>query len=151
VRLAKTTWGNHSRHVALYLTTRGLTTSTIPDRTRQFQIDFDFIDHQVRVCASDGARRGFPLTPMSVAGFFRGLTHFLAEMAIPVGIHDVPNEIPDPISFSQDRGHAAYDYDHANRYWRELLQADRVFERFRARFTGKCRPVHFFWGATTLR
>ncbi len=150
VRLAKTTWVNHSWHVTLYVSARGLTTMPIPDGPRQFQIDFDFIDHRLFVCSSDGARKSLPLAPMSVADFRRGLIGLLAEMDIHVSIHDLPNEIPDPIPFSQDRVHAAYDADFANRYWRVLVQADRVLKAFRARFTGKCSPVHFFWGSNDL-
>ena len=150
IRLAKTIWVNHSWHVALYLTARGLTTSPIPDGSRQFQIDFDFVDHRLLVCASDGERRVLPLAPMAVADFYRRLMALLAELGIEVRIRAVPNEIPDPIPFAQDRTHAAYDPDSVTRYWRVLLQADRVLKDFRARFTGKCSPVHFFWGSNDL-
>jgi len=61
-----------------------------------------------------------------------------------------PNEVADPIAFDEDERHASYDPDYANRFWRVLLQSDRVFKRFRARFIGKCSPVHFFWGAPDL-
>jgi hypothetical protein len=150
IRLAKTAWVNHSWHVALYVTARGLTTSPIPDGPRQFQIDFDFVDHRLLVCASDGERRVLPLAPMAVADFYRRLMALLAELGIEVRIRAVPNEIPDPIPFDQDRTHAAYDPDSVTRYWRALLQADRVLKDFRARFTGKCSPVHLFWGSNDL-
>jgi hypothetical protein len=150
VRLSKSTWVNHSWHVTLYLTARGLTTSPIPDGERQFQIDFDFIDHRLLVSVSDGQRGILPLAPMSVADFYRRLTGLLAELGITVAIHARPNELPDPIPFAADRIHAAYDADYANRYWRALLQADRVLKVFRAHFTGKCSPVHFFWGSNDL-
>ncbi len=150
IRLAKTTWVNHSWHVALYVTARGLTTSPIPDGSRQFQIDFDFVDHRLMVYASDGERRDLPLAPMAVADFYRRLMALLAELGIEVRIRAIPNEIPDPIPFGQDRTHAAYDPDSVNRYWCVLLQADRVLKDFRARFTGKCSPVHFFWGSNDL-
>jgi hypothetical protein len=150
VRLSKSDWVNHSWHVTLYLTARGLTTSPIPDGARQFQIDFDFIDHRLTVSVSDGAVRSLPLAPMAVADFYLGLTGLLAELGIEVAIHPKPNEVPDPIPFHRDRVHAAYDADYANRYWRVLLQAERVLRRFRARFTGKCSPVHFFWGSNDL-
>jgi len=150
VRLSKSTWVNHSWHVTLYLTARGLTTSPIPDGERQFQIDFDFIDHRLLVSVSDGRQASLPLAPMSVADFSRRLTGLLAELGIAVAIHARPNELPNPISFAEDRIHAAYDADYASRYWRALLQADRVLKVFRARFTGKCSPVHFFWGSNDL-
>ncbi len=150
VRLANSPWINHSWHVTLYVTARGLSTSPIPDRQRQFQIDFDFVDHRLLVSVSDGQTRVLPLVPMSVADFYAQLMGVLAELGISVQIHGLPNEIPDPIPFSQDRIHAAYDAEYANRYWRVLLQADRVFQAFRARFIGKCSPVHFFWGSNDL-
>jgi hypothetical protein len=150
VRLAKSTWVNHSWHVTLYLTARGLTTSPIPDGQRQFQIDFDFIDHQLLVYLSDGAIRSLPLAPMSVADFYGRLMDLLADLGISIRIHGAPNEVPDPIPFGKDRLHAAYDADYANRFWRVLIQADRVLKEFRARFTGKCSPVHFFWGSNDL-
>jgi hypothetical protein len=150
IRLAKSPWINHSWHVTLYVTTRGLTTSPIPDGQRQFQIDFDFIEHRLLVSVSDGQTRILPLDPMSVADFYAQLMGLLAELGISVQIHELPNEMPDPIPFSQDGVHAAYDAEYANRYWRVLLQTDRVFHAFRARFTGKCSPVHFFWGSNDL-
>lgn len=150
VRLARSVWVNHSWHVTLYVTTRGLTTSPIPDGQRQFQIDFDFIDHQLSISVSDGETRVLPLVAMSVAEFYERLMGQLDELGISVRIHELPNEIPDPIPFSQDRLHAAYDAEYANRYWRVLLQVDRVMKQFRARFTGKCSPVHFFWGSNDL-
>ncbi len=150
VRLVKTTWVNHSWHVALYVTARGLTTSPIPDGQRVFQIDFDFIDHRLLVSESNGETRSLVLAPMSVADFYQGLMGLLAELGIGAGIHEVPNEIPDPVPFSHDQVHAAYDPEYANRYWRVLLQVDRVLKEFRARFTGKCSPVHFFWGSNDI-
>jgi hypothetical protein len=150
VRLAKSTWINHSWHVTLYVTARGLTTSPIPDGQRQFQIDFDFIDHRLLVSVSNGETRSLPLAPMSVADFYQGLMGLLAELDIDVRLHELPNEIPDPVPFSQDHVHAAYDSDYANRYWRVLLQVERVLKEFRACFTGKCSPVHFFWGSNDM-
>jgi hypothetical protein len=150
VRLAKSPWVNHSWHVTLYVTARGLTTSPIPDGQRQFQIDFDFLDHRLRVSVSDGGIRELPLLPMSVADFYGGLMQLLGELGVTVRIDELPNEIADPIPFGRDRTHASYDAEYATRYWRVLLQADRVFKAFRARFTGKCSPVHFFWGSNDL-
>jgi hypothetical protein len=136
--------------VTLYVTARGLTTSPIPDGERQFQIDFDFIDHRLLVSVSNGETRSLPLAPMSVADFYQGLMGLLAELDIDVSLHELPNEMPDPVLFSQDHVHAAYDADYASRYWRVLLQVDRVLKEFRACFTGKCSPVHFFWGSNDM-
>jgi hypothetical protein len=150
IRLTKTPWVNHSWHVTLYVTPRGLTTSPITDGSRQFQIDFDFIDHRLVIAASDGSSRSLALEPMTVADFYAAVMNMLHELEIDVVINTLPNEIPDPIRFDADRIHSAYDADYANRFWRVLLQADRVFRQFRASFTGKCSPVHFFWGSFDL-
>ena len=147
IRLAKTPWINHSWHVTLYVTSRGLTTSPIPYDGRAFQIDFDFIDHALLIQTSDGATRRLALEARSVAEFHDALMAALAELDIRVRIHGRPNEVADPIPFREDRAHAAYDADYAQRFWRVLLQADRVFKQFRTRFLGKVSPVHFFWGS----
>jgi hypothetical protein len=150
IRLAQSPWINHSWHVTLYVTTRGLTTSPIPYGNRTFQIDFDFINHQVTIQSSDGGMAGFSLQPQSVAAFYGRLKDEMAKLDLHVNINQKPNEIPDPIPFDQDETHKAYDQVYANRFWRVLVQADRVFKEFRARFVGKCSPVHYFWGAPDL-
>jgi hypothetical protein len=150
VRLAQTPWVNHAWHATLYVTSRGLTTSPIPHGSRTFEIDFDFVDHQLTIRASDGGTGGFALEPVSVAAFHARLLEELRRLNVPVTIHGRPNEIPDCIPFDQDEVHRAYDAEYANRFWRILLQADRVFKIFRVRFGGKCSPVHFFWGAPDL-
>jgi hypothetical protein len=147
IRLAQTPWTNHSWHVTLYVTSRGLTTSPIPYGERAFQIDFDFIDHALSIQTSDGAVRRLPLQPQSVAEFHDQLLATLAEVGVRVRIHGRPNEVADPIPFREDREHAAYDADYAQRFWRVLLQVDRVLKQFRTRFLGKVSPVHFFWGS----
>ncbi len=150
IRLAQTPWANHSWHVTLYVTPRGLTTSPIPYEARAFQIDFDFIDHALLISASDGGERRMPLAPRTVADFHDRLMAALAELGIRVRIHGSPNELPDPIPFAKDREHAAYDPEYAQRFWRVLLQTDRVLEQFRTGFLGKASPVHFFWGSFDL-
>jgi len=150
IRLARTPWLNHSWHVVLYVTARGLTTSPIPDGARSFQIDFDFIDHVLRISASDGQQRQLPLVPLSVAAFYTAVMATLGELGIEVTIDDKPNELPDPIRFGEDHIHASYDPDAAHRFWQILRQADRVFAQFRTGFLGKSSPVHFFWGSFDL-
>jgi hypothetical protein len=147
IRLAQAPWTNHSWHVTLYVTPRGLTTSPIPYDGRAFQIDFDFIDHALLIETSYGARRRLALEPKSVAEFHDQLLAALAELDIRVRIHGSPNEVAIPIPFREDREHAAYDAEYAQRFWRVLLQVDRVLKEFRARFCGKVSPVHFFWGS----
>jgi hypothetical protein len=150
IRLMLTPWTNHSWHVTLYLTARGLTTSPIPHGTRLFEIDFDFIDHKLLLATSDGARREMLLGPQSVAQFYQTLMSILRELNLPVSINTTPNELPNPIPFERDEIHRSYDREYANRFWRVLLQADRVFKEFRSRFCGKCSPSHFFWGSFDL-
>jgi hypothetical protein len=141
---------NHWWNCALYVTSRGLTTSPIPYGTRTFEIDFDFIDHRVLIRTSDGAVRTLALGPRSVADFYREIMDTLRSLAIEVKIHGKPDEVADPIPFAEDDKHASYDAEYANRFWRILVQADRVFKLFRSGFIGKCSPVHFFWGSFDL-
>ncbi len=150
VRLAQSPWLNHTWHVTLYVTSRGLTTSPIPHGTRTFQIDFDFLAHRLVLQASDGGTGGFALEPQSVATFYKRLMEEMEKLGLPVDIYGRPNEVENPIRFDQDETHRAYDPEYANRFWRILVQADRIFKEFRARFLGKCSPVHFFWGAPDL-
>jgi uncharacterized protein DUF5996 len=150
IRLGLTPWINHSWHVALYLTARGLTTSPIPYEGREFQIDFDFIDHVLWIRTSDGHFRQLVLKPMPVAQFYAELLAALAELGIAVRINTIPNEIADAIPFDRDRVHAAYDREYAGRFWRVLLGAHRVLALFRSGFLGKVSPVHFFWGSFDL-
>jgi Family of unknown function (DUF5996) len=150
IRLARGPWINHSWGVTLYVTSRGLTTSLIPYGTRAFEIEFDFIRHQLCITTSEGAERAIKLQPESVASFYREVMRKLQELAIEVHIGMKPNETLEAIPFDRDEKHAAYDPEYANRFWRALLQADRVFKEFRSRFCGKCSPVHFFWGSFDL-
>ena len=150
IRLTLSPWTNHSWHVTLYVTSRGLTTSPIPHGAYTFEIQFDFIDHQLLIDKSDGARRTIPLKPQSVAEFYRAVMKALSDLKLPVTINTTPNEIENPIPFDQDEEHRSYDGEYANRFWRVLVQSDRVFKEFRSRFCGKCSPVHFFWGSFDL-
>jgi len=150
VRLARTPWLNHSWHVALYVTARGLTTSPIPDGVRTFQIDFDLIDHILRISTSDGARRQLALAGQSVASFYSAVMADLTELGIDITIDEMPNELPEPIRFSQDNRHASYDPAAVRRFFQMLANADRVFKQFRTGFLGKASPVHFFWGSFDL-
>src|SRR5438093_1341890 len=150
IRLTQTPWTNHSWHVTLYVTARGLTTSPIPHGSDTFEIRFDFIDHQLRILKSDGEGRSIELKPRSVADFHKAVMTALDELGLTVKIDILPNEIPDPVPFDRDEQHRSYDPEYANRFWRVLVQTDRVFKEFRSRFCGKCSPVHFFWGAPDL-
>jgi hypothetical protein len=150
IRLSRTPWLNHSWHVVLYVSGRGLTTSPIPDGSGSFQIDFDFIDHALRISTSGGARREFALAGQSVASFHACVMAALAELGIRIVIDEMPNELPDPIRFSQDDRHASYDPDAVRRFFQILTSVDGVFKQFRSGFLGKASPVHFFWGSFDL-
>lgn len=150
VRLALTPLVNHWWNVALHVTSRGLTSRPIPYGTHTFSMDFDFIDHRFTIATSDGAIDRFALEPMPVAHFYAQLMGRLKRLGIDVRIWTMPSEIENAISFDRDFGHAQYDPDWAHRFWLALLQSDRVFEKFRARFIGKASPVHFFWGSFDL-
>ena len=150
IRLAQTPWINHSWHVPLYVTARGLTTSPIPHGARTFAIAFDFVAHRLRIQASDGDEEGLALRPQSVAAFHDALLGRLDAMGLGVTIHGRPNELADATPFAEDHEHHAYDPEYATRLWRALVQGDRVMQAFRARFIGKCSPVHFFWGGFDL-
>jgi hypothetical protein len=132
------------------VTARGLSTSPIPHGIRTFQIDFDFVTHQLILQTSDGGAGQFALEPQSVAAFYTRLMGEMGQLGLHVDIYRKPNEVADPIPFDQDETHRSYDREYANRFWRILVQADRVFKEFRSRFIGKCSPVHFFWGAPDL-
>ena len=150
IRLSLTPWLNHSWQAPLYVTARGLGTSPIPIGAEIFEIEFDFVGHRLAVRTSQGAERSLPLEPQPVADFFAATVDLLAGVGVAVAINETPNEVPNPIRFSDDRIHASYDAAAAHRFWRALVQADRVFKLFRSGFLGKASPVHFFWGSFDL-
>ncbi|HEU5303598.1 MAG TPA: DUF5996 family protein [Gemmatimonadales bacterium] len=141
---------NHSWHVTLYLTARGLTTSPMPYGDQSLEVDLDFLDHKLQVCTSDGARRELKLLPRTVAAFYEEYMGLLESLGTPVRIWPVPSELEDVLPFPEDERHRSYDPDAASRSWRVLSRADIVLQEFRGRFLGKCSPVHFFWGAFDL-
>ena len=141
---------NHSWAVAFDVTSRGLTTKTLPHDKRSFRISFDFIDHQLVIEPSDASRRSIALEPRTVADFYREVMTTLRDMSLPVKIWPMPVEIPDPIRFDQDTVHRSYDPIAANRCWQILVQVQRVLTGCRSEFVGKCSPVHFFWGSFDL-
>lgn len=150
VRLALTPWVNHGWQVPFYVTARGLGTSPIPSGSEIFEMEFDFIAHELIVRASWGAERTIALEPQAVGDFYRRVMDLLHEMGIVVHIAETPNEIPNPVPFPRDRLHASYDPSAAHAFWRVLVQADRIFKLFRSGFLGKVSPVHFFWGSFDL-
>lgn len=150
VRLALTPHLNHWWEVPLYVNAVGLTTSVIPYQGEAFEIEFDFLHHNLLIRTSRGADPRVPLRPRSVADFYREFMAALHSAGIQVKIWPMPVEIPNPIRFDQDTQHASYDPEYANRLWRILVAIEKVFLEFRCRFVGKCSPVHFFWGSFDL-
>jgi hypothetical protein len=153
IRLALTPWINHSWHVTLYVTARGLTTSPMYVGPRVLQIDFDFVDHVLRIIGGTAAvssQQTLHLAPKSVAAFYHEIMTALRELDFAVEINTTPNEVDPAIPFEKNETDASYDPEWANRFWRVLLQSDRVFKEFRSEFCGKCSPVHFFWGSCDL-
>ena len=150
LRLSRTPWLNHGWHVPLYVTARGLGTSPIPIDSGLLEIEFDLIDHRLACRTSDGDHAGFALEPQSVATFYDRFLLALADLGIPLLIGTMPNEVADPIPFPQDSRHASYDAAAAHRFWRALIEVDRLFKLFRTGFLGKASPVHFFWGSFDL-
>lgn len=150
IRLVKMPWINHSWHVTLYVTPTGLTTSDIMDDDKHFQIDFDFIQHQLQIKTSAGENRSLALKELSVAGCYTKLLIALQELGIQADIHPIPNELENPIPFPEDETHATYNPEHAVALHQALLLVNDVFTQFRAEYKGKCSPVHFFWGSFDL-
>lgn len=150
IRLGYSPWLNHSWSVPLYVSTRGLRTSMIPFGTDAAELEFDFGAHELSVHTTTGLRASIPLQTGSVSDFYQQVLDAMAEVGMPVSINPMPNEIPDATRFDQDTAVRPYDPSHAKALWQALVQADRVFSRFRADFKGKASPVHFFWGSFDL-
>jgi len=150
VRLALAPPLNHWWHVPLYIDGRGFTTSAIPYRQCEFQVDFDFVDHRLLVTDTDGGSFAMPLEPKSVARFYRDFMDGLRDLGIEVRILPRPVEVADAIPFETDEQHAAYDPAHAALLWHAFVQADRVMKTFKTGFVGKASPVHLFWGSFDL-
>lgn len=150
IRMAHAPRVNHWWHATLYVSARGLTTTAVPYRDGAFDIEFDFLDHQLRLRTSDGRRRQVPLAPRPVAEFYTEVMDALDELDVRTRIHPAPNEVEPAIPFAEDYQHRAYDPHAVELFWRQLLQADRVLAGYRSRFVGKTSPVHFFWGAMDL-
>jgi hypothetical protein len=149
-RLALSPRVNHWWEVPLYLSARGLTTSPIPYKKGVFEAEFDFIEHKLDIRTSNNETRTLRLAPRSVADFYAEFLDALRSLDVNAKIWAMPVEIPNPIRFDQDRQHASYDPEYAQRFWRILVTVDSIFKEFRSRFIGKASPVHFFWGSFDL-
>lgn len=150
VRMVLTPPVNHWWHVALYVSSRGLTTSPIPYHGGSFEIEFNFLNHRLLIQTSQGESVEITLEPKTTANFYAEVMAALRLLGIEVKIHSKPDEVPNPIPFATDHEHAAYDPEYAHRYWRVLLAVDAVLKEFRGGFVGKCSPTHLFWGSFDL-
>jgi hypothetical protein len=150
VRLARTPWINHSWHVTLHVSARGLATPLIPAGPVSFSLEFDFVDHALVIRVSDGGERRVALRSGSLADFYTGVNEALAALGVATEIDPVPNELPNPVAFPDDLAPRPYDPAAAQALWRALVQIERVFTRFRSSFLGKNSPVHLFWGSFDL-
>ena len=134
----------------MQVTARGLATRLLPYGDRSFTLEFDFIAHELVIRTTDGDMRTLPLAPRTVADFYRDLMETLRAMALPVKIWPEAVELPAPVRLDQDAVHRSYDGEYAQRFWRILVQCERVFDAARCNFVGKCSPIHFFWGSFDL-
>src|SRR5438132_12427060 len=150
VRLALNPLINHWWEVPLYVSPRGLATSSIPYARGIFEVEFDFLGDRLLIQTSEGTGKSLSLRPRSVADFYKEFMATLASLGITVKIWTLPAEVPNPIAFDRDLQHASYDRDAVIRFWRALVAVDTVFQEFRSRFIGKNSPVHFFWGSFDL-
>jgi hypothetical protein len=150
IKLATLPWVNHSWHITLHITPTGLTTHNMPYKNKNFQIDFDFIEHQLKITTDKNEFRSFDLHGISVAGFYQKIFEKLDELGIDIKIKPVPVELPNPIPFKEDTVHSTYEDKHVTAFHIALLRIQDVFMEFRSSFKGKCSPIHFFWGGFDL-
>lgn len=150
IRLVNTPLVNHFWNATLYVSARGLTTSAVPYEKGVFELEFDFIDHNLVIKTSEGALEEIKLEPKSVKQFYKEVKDKLNSLGINAEINHHPDEIPNAIPFDEDETHQSYDAEYANRFWRALISVEKIFTEFRAKFTGKVSPVHFFWGSFDL-
>jgi hypothetical protein len=150
IKLALMPMINHWWNVALYVSSRGLTTALMPTGDRSLEIEFDFIRHVLELRTTDGRLRSVALEPRSVSSFYAAVTHALSQLDMAVTISPTPSEVIMAIPFDRDELHHSYDADAVQRFWLALVQIHRIMLRFGADFIGKVSPVHFFWGGADL-
>jgi hypothetical protein len=150
VRTTQAPWVNHGWHSTLYVSSRGLATSLIPDAAGPFSMEFDFRRHELRITCASGDGAVLALRSESVASFYNRFRTLLGSLGISPSFSARPNEVPDPIPFGEDEAHHTYVPEDAHRFWQALLCVEEVFQEFRSQFVGKASPVHFFWGSFDL-
>lgn len=150
VKLSFNAFLNQWWQAAFYLNLKGMTTGLIPYEDGVFEIEFNFIDHNLSIRTSNDKLKHISLGESSVAEFYYDFLDTLKSMGITVKINTMPCEFADPIPFELDYARKSYDKDSIQRWWKILLRVQPVFERFRTGFSGKSSPVHFFWGSFDL-
>lgn len=151
IRLELTPEKNHWWNVPLYVTPYGLTTGTIPHQELSFEIDFDFVKHQVCLCASTGEDQYIDLKDgLSVASLYQQVFDALKKIGVEVNILAEPYETISKIPFAKDEEHKSYDKEYVERFWHILLQVHNLMYDFSSRFYGKATPVHMFWHSFDL-
>lgn len=150
INLAVAPWINHSWHITQHITPTGLSTLEMPYKNKNFQIDFDFINHKLKVITSDGEKRDFDLEGISVSDFYHKIFALLSDLNIDLKINTMPVEMGNPIPFEKDTVNATYEKTQAAALHQALLKMQNVLTHIRCNFTGKCSPVHFFWGSFDL-
>src|SRR4051812_22835739 len=141
---------NHWWNTTLRVSARGLYSPPISCRDIVFDMEFDFVGHRLVIRTNDGREKAVELVTRSVADFYQEYMSSLRSLGVEVKLNTMPVEFADPIRFEEDTKHASYDKEYANRFWRILVNSERVLEQFRSRFIGKCSPIQFFWGSFDL-
>lgn len=151
IRKELTPHKNHWWHVPLFVTTRGLGTRTIPYNDHHFEINFDFIDHQLKVITNRGKYEAFELYEgLSLSEFYKKLFNILEKFGIEVEILAKPYDQPFDTPFAEDTEHNSYDKEYVERFWRVLCQLNRLFQEFNRDFTGKICPIQLYWHSFDL-
>ncbi|MEL6696772.1 MAG: DUF5996 family protein [Bacteroidota bacterium] len=147
IRLQAMPWQNHSWHTTLYVTSRGFSTGSMPYKNGLFEIEFDFESHVLIIRSTFKDEIHIELEGKSVADFYQILFAHLESLRIHIDIHAKPNEMEEAIPFAENTQNNSYHKEAVINFWQAAVSIHNVFLRFRSRFTGKCSPVHLFWGA----
>lgn len=147
IRLIQSPWINHSWHVTLYVSPKGFSTGSIPYEKGIFEIEFDFVRHELLFNSSEGNSASIPLDQGSVSNFYIELFKVIKDLNVDCTIHAKPNEVDPAIPFLEDTKPRNYNPEQMHLLWQAFVQVHKVFSEFRSRFKGKSSPVHLFWGA----
>jgi hypothetical protein len=150
VKLELSPFLNEFWQVAFRLTARGMSTGLIPYREHAFEVEFDFVHHNLQILIDDDGAKTLPLMRQSVADFYREFMAALGALGIAVRINTLPVEVANPIACDTNHVQASYDPEPVTRWWRILVQTAKVLDQYRSSFVGKSSPINFFWGSFDL-